>query len=438
VSFLDRSFLCPLATTVLLLGLHGSLTAQSADALTLDEALRLAASRSEQLIAQDAAAAAARHLSIAAGQRPDPMLVAGVENVPVEGADRFSSSRDFMTMRTIGFSGELTRGAKLDARVARFEREAEVADAGHALALADLQRSTAAAWLERHYRERMLAALSGQRREAELEVEAADLAYRNGRGPQSDLFAARSVVAEIDDRIDAAARDVEVATIRLERWIGSAATRSLAEPPPTDAVALDAADLAANLSHHPQIEFMAKEEAVARAAAEVARTEQRADWSVAVMYGARGSAYSDMLTFSVSRPLQWRQGRRQDRELAASLATAERLRAERAEQTRAHVAETRMLLERWRRDRERLDRYTGSLIPLAEERTRAALAAYRAGSGTLGDLIDARFGQIDAHLDRLALELEIGQLWAELNYLVPAATHAGAQGSTASGERDET
>ena len=43
-------------------------------------------------------AAAAREMSVAAGELPDPKLIGGFENVPTEGADAWSLDRDFMTM----------------------------------------------------------------------------------------------------------------------------------------------------------------------------------------------------------------------------------------------------------------------------------------------------------------------------------------------------
>ena len=51
------------------------------------------------VIAQDAAATAARELAVAAGQLPDPTVTVGINNLPVTGADRFSLIDDFMTMR---------------------------------------------------------------------------------------------------------------------------------------------------------------------------------------------------------------------------------------------------------------------------------------------------------------------------------------------------
>ena len=55
----------------------GALHAYAAP-LTVDDALRLAQERSRQLPAQDAAAAAARDMAVAAGQRPDPVLKTGL------------------------------------------------------------------------------------------------------------------------------------------------------------------------------------------------------------------------------------------------------------------------------------------------------------------------------------------------------------------------
>ena len=112
---------CPALGRIVLAAVlsFGAVEAHAA-ALTLDDALRLAQARSRQLPAQDAAASAAREMAVAAGQRPDPTLKAGINNLPINGADRFSLTRDFMTMRSVGVMQEFTREGKLKARTARF------------------------------------------------------------------------------------------------------------------------------------------------------------------------------------------------------------------------------------------------------------------------------------------------------------------------------
>ena len=403
----------------------GVLQSQAAP-LTLDDALRLAQERSLRLPAQLASAAAAREMAIAAGQRPDPTLKAGINNLPINGPDRFSLSRDFMTMRSIGVMQEFTREGKLKTRTARFEREAEVAEAGRELALANLRRDTAMAWLDRHYQERMRDVLVSQRDEAMLQIDAADAAYRGGKGSQADVFAARSGVAQIEDRLAQTQRQVATATTQLARWIGTPAAEALGTVPPLDAVRLRAEDLDSQLAHHPQIEVLARQEAMAQADAEVAQANKKPDVSVELMYSQRGSAYSNMVSVNLSVPLQWDQTNRQDREVAAKLALVEQARAEREEATRAHVAEALAMLQEWRSARERLTRYDTSLLPLAGERTRASIAAYRGASGSLTAVLEARRSEIDTRMERLRLEMEAARLWAQLNYLVPAGHEASA------------
>jgi len=397
--------------------------------LTLDQALRAAQDRSRQLVAQDAAATAARELAVSAGQLPDPTLKLGINDVPVNGSDQFSLTRDSFTMASIGVMQEFTRADKRRARSARYEREAEAAEAGRQAALTDLRRDTAVAWLDRYYQERIREVLETQRDEARLQIDAADAAYRGGRGAQADVFAARSAVAQLDDRIRQADQRILTAKTKLARWVGDDANRTLAAPPPLlTVVHLDAGNLDTDLAQHPQLELMSRQEQVARAEADVAKSNQHADWSAELTYSQRGPAYSNFISLNVSIPLQWDQANRQNRELSAKLALADQLRAQREEATREHVAEVRIWLQQWQSDRERLTYYESSLIPLANDRTRAALAAYRGGGGMLAAVREARRMEIDTRLEQIRLEMEAAGLWAQLEYLIPAEHSAARPG----------
>jgi len=411
-----------LALSLVAATLHPS---HAAEPLSLAQALRLAEDRSRQLPAHDAATAAAREMATAAAQRPDPVLKAGINNLPLDGPERFSLTRDFMTMRSVGVMQELTRADKRKARSARFEREAQASQADRSLALATLQRDTALAWLDRHYQERMRDLLVLQRDEAGLQIEAADAAYRGGRGSQTDVFAARSAVAQIEDRIAQAERQVTTARTQLARWVGTAADAPLGTVATLDAVPLREQGIDQLLEHHPQITRMARQEDIARAEVDVARADRKPDWTVEVMVSQRGPAYSNMASINVSVPLPWDRKNRQDRELAAKLAMAERMRAEREEATRTHVAETLAMLQEWRSNRERLVRYDTSLVPLAAERTQAAIATYRGGAGPLSAVLEARRSEIDMRMERLRLEMDTARLWAQLNFLIPSTHEQG-------------
>ncbi len=420
ISFLSRAWHA-LAACSLTLTLAAPALGQ-VDPLSLDEALRLAAERSQQLVADSAAATAARERAVAAGTRPDFVLTTGVENLPIEGPHDFSLRKDFMTMTSIGIERELVGDSKRSAEATRYTREAEAADAARSLGLAMLQQQTAAAWFDRLYTNRASELLAAQRTSADSLVTAAVVAYANGSGTQSDVLAAHEAVARSDDAIAAMQREVAIARARLARWIGDdAALRSLAPPPAAQEVAVHHGNLDEQLTQHPDLLLMRKREEVAMAEAEMARAARRPTWTVGVAYQERGSAYDDMMSINASRPLGWRRSQREDRVLASSLAAAAQARAEREEETRAHLLEAHSLIETWTSNRARLERFATTLVPLSEQRVVAATAAYRGGSGSLNDVLDARTSVIDTKLEQLTLEKETAKIWAELEYLIPHA-----------------
>ena len=396
--------------------------AASAQPLTLEEAQRRAVARSRQLDAQEAAIRSSREMAHAAGQLPDPVLRAGIDNVPADGPDQFSLTRDFMTMRRIGVMQEFTRAEKRDAKRERYEHEAEARDAERDAQTAAIQRDTALAWLDCYYLE------SSQRRvdefisAAQLEVEGADTAYRAGRGSQADTFSARSAVAMARDRGDDLARRLRAARIELARWTGTAVEEPLSGAPDTSLAAMSEHALERSLQTHPEIVALDRQAEVAQAEARLALAAKKPDWTWEAMYQLRGPAYSNMFSIGVSIPLPWDAANRQDREAASKIAMVDEARAKRDEALRAHVAEVEGMLEEWRTGRRRLARYRDEIEPLARERTSATMSAYAGGKGSLTDVLASRRNELDTALQALQLQLDVARTWARLRYLVPDAS----------------
>ncbi len=424
-----------LAILVLLTAITLPQTGFAQSTLSLTEAQRIAVDRSRQLYAQDASITASRETAIAAGQLPDPVLKLGIDNLPVDGADRFSTGRDFMTMRRIGVMQEFTRNDKRKLKTERFERETDLALAEKSAAVANLQRDTALAWLERYYLERMRALVAAQAEETKLEIETAESAYRAGRGSQADIFIARASRVALDDRLSDLERRIRSARAMLARWVGDAANVPLAGEPPFRTMGLNAHTLDQALERHPEIAVLGQQVAVAEAEARLAKANRQADWSVELAYQQRGSAFSNMVSIGVSIPLQWDQKNRQDREVASKVALAERAKAQQEEMLRAHLAEVRTMLNDWENGLERLARYERELTPLAKDRTQAALAAYRGGKGDLGAVLAARRNDLEVGTQTLQLEMATARVWAQITFLVPDGVqeqHPGA-GSTSRG-----
>lgn len=391
--------------------------------LSFAGAQQAALTQSRQLAAQDAAIAAARELSVVAGERPDPVLTLGIDNLPANGPDRYSLTRDFMTMRRIGLAQEFTRRDKLDLRRERQQREAGIADAGKAMAQTAILRAAGKAWLSAYYLQARQALLQAQLVQARQQLAAGEAAYRGGRGSQSDALSLRNDIFMLEDQLQDMDRQLAQARLALARWVGDAQSRQpLADRPDFAHTHLEVGDLEAHLTRHPDLIVQDGRIALADTQARLAEADRHADWTAELSYAQRGQAFSDMLSLGVSRPLQWDQARRQNRELAARLAQVEQARAERDDMLRAHVAEVRAMADEWQSGLTRLQRYREQLLPLAESRAQSALAVWRGGRGNLGDVLAARRALLDARLQTLQLEMQTALVWVDLEFLLPPVT----------------
>ncbi len=399
--------------------------ASSQEPLSLEAAQRAAVARSRELTGMEAAAEAARETSVAAGRLPDPVLMLGLENVPIDGEDRFSLTAEPMTMGRVGLAQTFTRKAKRSAAANRYLREAEKLSAQRQAAVARIQRETTLAWLARHFAERTLAAIDEQRAAANEEIKAVEGAYRAGRGTQADVVGVHAALAELEDRRAEQLQRIATSNVALSRWVGDLAQRPLSAPPLLDTLPMDAASLRKMLHEHPELLAMRKQQEMAMAEAELSRANRRSDWTVGVNYEQRGPDFSNMVSVGISIPLQWDQRRRQDRELAAKLKQVDDARAQREEAERDHAAVIEALLTDWRSLRARADRFRTDLLPLTRERTRAALAAFAGGKSSLVDLTSARRAEIDTQLRALDLDERAARVWAQLRTLTPVEDHGG-------------
>mgnify|MGYP000875889350 CR=1 FL=1 len=386
--------------------------------LSLSAAVSAAVARSRSLDALSAAAQGAREMAVAAAQRPDPVLRLSLDNLPVDGPERFSTTRDFMTMRSIALMQTLPGADKRRARGERFEREADAALSERAQRVARLQTEVAQAWLERYMQEQRWLLLQAQITEARVLVQTTEAALRGGRGTASDALGAREALAQMEQGLIGAQADRANARLTLARFTGGPPDQPLANPPPMrqTAAAVDETDPLRKL---PDLVALQAREAVARAEAEVARQELKPDWSAEVMFSQRGSQFSNMVSIGVSVPLQWDRPQRQQREFAARLARVNELEAEREEQTRERVLQVQRWRQDWQAGLARLAHLDAQREPLARQRTEVALAAYRGGGEGLGVVLQARRDALSLALERLALERETAGLWAQLEYLFP-------------------
>jgi outer membrane protein TolC len=391
----------------------------AAQALSFEEAQRLAQRDAPGVAAQEAAIRAAREASVASTELPDPKLTLGVENLPVDGSERFSLNRDFMTMRKIGVMQDFPGAGKRRLRGERAQAEVDKEVAVLAVAQSNLRRDVALAWIDVWAAESELEVLRELEGEAGLAVSAAQAALAGGKGRAADPFASKVASAQLVDRIVDARRVVTKARAQLSRWIGDDAYRTLGAAPDFARIAHHHDQLVGALETHPHLAMYAPMQAMAEADVRLAEAAKRPDWSVEVAYAQRGPLYSNMVSIGVRIDLPIFEARRQNPLIASKLAAAEQLRAQVEDARRMHLAEIRSILADWDAADERVQRFESSQIPLARERSQAALADYRGGKADLAPALEARRSEVEVRIGLVQASAEMARAWARLNFLLP-------------------
>jgi len=380
-----------------------------AASLTLDQAVALAIQRSEAAKAARAETTSAREAARSAGQLPDPSLGVGIDNLPVTGPERFSTTQEPMTMKRIGIGQEWVSQEKRAARQAAADAMVDRQFTMVQVAEADVRLQTALAYIDAYY--------AGEaRRLAELDehhaveaLEAAKARLSSASGASEEVLAASSARGLAEDEVADAAQVQADAAVVLQRYAGISADELTlpAIPQPV----LEAEFVAAA----PAVRANMKNVDVARREAAVAATERRPNWSWQVSYGQR-SGNSDLVSVSVSIPLPIAPAERQDRQTAARRALVEKTESELEESRRGATAEYRALASDVARLTQRIDRLQAAVLLPSHQRTEVALAGYRSNQVSLASVLEARHLEVEAQRKLLGLQRELARARAQLAY----------------------
>lgn len=416
------------AAAVLLIAGASVSHAQDLKPLSLDEALRIAEQNSPSLAAAKQGAQAAIDMAMSAGQPPDPVLRVGVENLPVNGADRFSLTNDFMTMRRIGVMQEHVSAHKRELQRRRGELDAARQNAVRQTLLAALKRDVATAWLDSHFASRSRQLVKALESEVELQLRILDSQLRAGRSSAAEVPMASAILVQTRDRLRAIDTQEQVARIALARWLGNDARRPLGREPNLEADPLGTASMEP-VASVPALREHAFERDLAEAELALADANRWPNWSWEVTYAQRGSAYSNMVSFGVNIPLTFNAANKQDREVAAKQAQASQAHALHEDMRREVQTALASAKAEWQSLMARRKTLAATLLPVSRQRIELALAAYRSGQGSLASVLEGRRAEVEAKLQLLDLEREAARIWAQLQYVYAGQAKAaeGAQ-----------
>lgn len=390
-------------------------TGHAAEGLSFAAALQAAEATAPQLQARRVAVIGAEDAASSADALPDPKIFIGIDNLPIDGADRFSTTHDFMTMQKIGVMQDFPSAGKRQARAEAAQAQVSQAQAQLQLARINVRIETASAWLNRYYLSRQLGLFSEFEQDNRLLGAVVKAQLAAGRGMATDTLLPRQENIALNNRRDELQRDIAKADAALQRWLGDDAQRDLTGEPPRFAV--DAAVLRQHIAHHPELLLFQPLSAQASAELHEAEASRRPGWGIELAYQDRGSAYSNMMSFQVSMDLPLFAGTRQNPVIRSKQQALLGIEAERESMTREHRAILEAEVADYAALMQQLNRLQQDAVPLAQDRVDLQMAAYRSGRTDLTQVLQARRELRDIRLQAIALENQQQVLAARLHFL---------------------
>lgn len=348
-----------------------------------------------------------------AGARPDPMLMAGIQNFPIS-SPGFSAE---MTMKMVGVSQTFPYPGKLGLETRAAEFRFDAARDQLAQTKLDVVREVQEAYYDLVFADKALEIVQRNSGVLQSLVAVSQAQYTAGIGTQSDVLRARTeavhlsvqasqlaiqrrtVLAQLNAVLDRAS-DVPVNHPAVPARLRRAAVADSADrvhfvstalgAPAADSPLLPLDSLQAlAVVRNPQLR--AQEAAIAAQSARVAlaRKATMPDITVALSYGQRQNL-NDMVSATVSVPIPLQRQRKQYAEVAAASADLTALEASQrslANTIRADIARRAGDIEQARTE---LALYKRAILPQAQATFASATASYQVGRVDFNSLVNAQ------------------------------------------------
>jgi len=383
-----------------------------AEALQNNPELRAAAKETE----------AANHRVRPAGALEDPMLEAGLLNVPFQSG---RLNREDMTMKMLGLSQKLPYPGKRALREQVAAKDAETLNYGLRETNNRVVRDVKLAYFELALTDETVRLLKSNRQILEQFLRIAEGRYAVGQAAQADVLKAQTQLGRMSEELLRMERERPVMEAELARLLGrrgSASTIAVELPGLRDAgLKLEALQEAA-LRERPQLLGLQSASERSAKTLELARKEAQPDFDVRFSYGQRernldGLPREDMVSITVAMNLPlWRRDKIEPR-----IAEAQALREQTLEMLQAQqnevLAKLRQQVAVIEQSRKSVRLYETDILPQARLAVEATLEAYRVSRVDVLMLLDSQMTLFSYEISRAKELVNFNKALAEIELL---------------------
>lgn len=356
-----------------------------------------------------------------AGALDDPMLEAGVLNLP---ASSLSFRREDMTMKMIGVTQRLPYPGKRALRRDVAEKEAEAAQSNLQELINRVRRDVKVAYFDLALTDESLRLTERNRKVLEQFLSIAEARYGVGQGSQADVFKAQTQVSRMSEELIKLGRERPMLEAELNRAAGRGAAPGTITPGPVRAreVRLRLEELRA-LARANRPQLLAQHRMLDRStkAIELARKDYYPDFDVRLSYGQRDNYQAvrreDMVSFTVAINLPvWREAKRDPR-----VAEAQAMRDQASAMYQARLNELDAMLRQQAAAVEQALKsvrlYEDALLPQARLTADASLSAYRVGRVDFFTLLDSQMTVFGSEIGYATSLSAYNKALAEIEFL---------------------
>jgi len=349
--------------------------------LTLRQAEKTALALSPEIKSLQAKSRALGQSAIAAGQLPDPKLIVGALNVPV---DTFALSQEPMTQIQIKLQQSFPRGRS------RYYRSLQK----HDLSIAELHTQQAMQlkilqgvrlnWLNLYYWLRAKHIILKQKRIFRHWVKVTESMLANNKAQQKDVIRAQLELTALDSRLLEITQHIDRVRAGLGRWIGPSLARTVYPAHlPAWPVPPSMNQLQYSIKQHAVLNTDRAFISAGHASIKLAEQQYKPGFTVGIAYGFRqghdfdGQSRADFLTAQVGMDLPLFPHNRQDRTLKASEDTLLASQENQISHYRQLYEVLKAQYATWEQQRKNAHLYRSKLIPEAKQYATATMTAYQ-------------------------------------------------------------
>jgi outer membrane protein TolC len=397
------------------------LSVTNVSALSLQQAEQLAVKEDPSIESLRATSRAFVEESVADDTLPDPRLLLGAVNVPV---DTFALDQEPMTQLKVGIVQNFPRGNTLALK----QQQSQFLSRS-ALAMADDTRlktisDVRETYLNLYYEIAAYEIIVETRSLFSELAKITESSYAAGRVNQQDVLLADLELSRLDDRATKIQALEETDRAKLAQWIGDVAWTAISTEFPVLPALPENVDLNQVIPQHPLIRAESAKVEASKKMTEMARQEYKPGWSATLDYGYRsgnnpdGTERADFASALVSLDLPLFTGNRQDKTVAASEEKISSARYAKDDKLRILKQLYDKNQHLWQRLGERKRLYETRLLTSAKNNSRAALNAYQSGISEFNTLMRAQITELDVRLENLRIRVDRAIAQSKILYVI--------------------